>query len=188
MVKPVNSKFFTNENVKILISFHNGTGVVTGYIVRQIGTSRYVVTVDGTTMFTVQLAQTTAQAGTLTAGYGTIQFTTGAYIKVIRDKQAVTTEGAVVLWNPSVNLSALLSVVGDVTVGQILTANVVYETAPVSEVYQWFRDGVAIAAADDVTYTLVGADDGALITFVVTATYPGVRYTFTSPATAPVAP
>lgn len=100
---PLNSKYFGSGNGKIQISFHNGSSVVTGYVVRQVGTSRFVVTVDGVTTYTVLLAQTTSLASSLTAGYATILVNpTGGgsaeHAMKITSTKVTTTEGNSYNW------------------------------------------------------------------------------------------
>lgn len=66
---PIPHHHFGYGNIKIY--FHDGTSLVSGYIVRQIGSKRYVVTADGTTTHIVQLKAVTALAE-LTAGTAAI--------------------------------------------------------------------------------------------------------------------
>lgn len=75
-MKPVNDKYFGSGSGKISVSYHNGSGTVTGYIVKQVGTSSFIVT-DGSTTRRVRLAQTTATAATLTDGFMRIAATGG---------------------------------------------------------------------------------------------------------------
>lgn len=58
---------------KIAIKFFNGTEVVEGYIVKQTGTRRYVVTQDGVTEYTVKLVRTMADLQNMGAGMATIE-------------------------------------------------------------------------------------------------------------------
>jgi hypothetical protein len=65
---PVNNKFFGTDGVAV--KFYNGTTTKTGYIIKQLGTDRFVVT-DGTTTsgvlntYTAYLVNTYAQATSL---------------------------------------------------------------------------------------------------------------------------
>lgn len=103
MGRPLSSAFFGSADGKIAIQFHDGSSVVTGYIVRQMGSTRYEVTQDGNTMFIVELAQTTAEAEDLVEGMATITATTAddvdVYIKNLQNFTAWTTEGLVINWN-----------------------------------------------------------------------------------------
>lgn len=42
-MRPLNKKNFGNATGKLAVRFHNGTGVVDGYIVKQLGTSKFLV-------------------------------------------------------------------------------------------------------------------------------------------------
>jgi hypothetical protein len=117
MGRPLSNAFFGAEDGKIAIQFHNGTSVVTGYIVKQMGSTRYQVTVDGTTMFVVSLAQTTDEAETLVAGMATIVATLAddseVFVKNLQNFTAWTTEGLAINWNNANNVdAATLGVVG----------------------------------------------------------------------------
>jgi len=61
-MKPINKKNFRATGMGV--SFYNGTAVVTGYVVKQSGTNKFVVT-DGVNTMKVRLAQTTAFATSL---------------------------------------------------------------------------------------------------------------------------
>lgn len=79
-------------------------------------------------------------------------------------------------------------ITGTATTGQTLTAvgSPRYGQQPIVDSWQWFRDGVAIDGADEQTYTLVLADEGADITIVQTATDPSDRATASLPSLAVV--
>ncbi len=63
---------------------------------------------------------------------------------------------------------------GDAMVGSMLTADQgVWEPTPITFSYQWMRDGVDIAGADEEEYFLVGADFGAEISVEVTGSRAG---------------
>lgn len=103
MGRPLSAAFFGSEEGKIAIQFHDGSSVVTGYIVRQMGSTRYEVTQDGDTMFVVELAQTTAEAEDLVEGMATITATTAddeaVFVKNLQNFTALTTEGLIINWN-----------------------------------------------------------------------------------------
>lgn len=58
---------------RIAIQFHNGTEVVEGFIVKQTGSRRYIVSQDGETEFTVKLVRTMADLQAMGPGMATIQ-------------------------------------------------------------------------------------------------------------------
>lgn len=103
MPRPLNDRNFGNAaNTSIKVRYHNGTGLVQGYIVKQLGTKRFRVTTNGTDTFDVSLAQTTAAATTLTAGNATIQIAVhgGSTENILKltSKLAYTTQGKVLSW------------------------------------------------------------------------------------------
>lgn len=199
MAKPVNSRFFGDGPGRVGIRFHNGTGVVTGNIVKQIGLTRYVVT-DGAQNYTVSLAQTTAEATNLTAGLATIMMyadgsDTPAYVKNLRGLRAETTAGTTMFWQDA----ALTDIGGDPTVSVLisgifavnatLSANVTEDSGgAATTTYQWAADGVDIVGATNQTFTLTGAEEGATITVTVTVTTATGSTTVTSPATEVIGP
>ncbi len=128
MGRPLNSSNFGPEVGKLKIKFHNGTSVVTGYVTRQIGSTRYEATVDGSALFIVDLAQSTALASSLTAGFATFEAvaTVGGgtvYLKNLQSVSALTTEGATVLWKNGVDVT-----VGTVAPAPTPTATIVVTT------------------------------------------------------------
>lgn len=66
------AKHFGHDTGKIRVRFHNGTEIVKGHIVKQLGVCRYKVS-DGRGEHVIQLAQTLAEATHLTPGLGTIR-------------------------------------------------------------------------------------------------------------------
>lgn len=103
MGRPLSSNFFGAEDGKVAIKFHNGTSVVTGYVVRQVGSTRYEVTANGTDNFFVLLAQTTDEAENLVEGYGTIEATladdSDVFVRNLQSHSLITTEGLGAVWN-----------------------------------------------------------------------------------------
>ncbi|MGI0012748.1 MAG: DUF7594 domain-containing protein [Nitrososphaera sp.] len=88
-----------------------------------------------------------------------------------------------------------VAITGTAVVGQVLTGNYTYADADGdlegTSTYRWLRNGASISGATAKTYTLVAADQGALIVFEVTpvaatGASPGVPVQ--SPAVGPVAP
>lgn len=181
MVKPLNSRFFGNDAMDIAVRFHNGTTVVPGRFVKQIGLKRYVVEDEQSNRFTVTLAQTTAEATNLTAGLATVECRADfndpvSYAREIKAAQMITTEGSIVNWR---DVLAIYSVApyhlndpginGDPIVGQELAASFARSGyGDVTDSISWRRDGVEVATGFN--YTLVTADIGALITYVMTST------------------
>lgn len=102
MGRPINQSNFGAEPGKIRVRFHNGTAVVTGYIVKQLGPVKYLVTADGTNNFTVDLVFTTAAAQALTAGQATIQITDAnsvtKYVSKLMSASCNTTDGSTLSW------------------------------------------------------------------------------------------
>ena len=68
-MRPINKKNFGSTAGRLAIKFYDGSSVKTGWVLAQVGTSRYKVT-DGTTTKVVSLAQTAKQVTALTAGTG----------------------------------------------------------------------------------------------------------------------
>jgi hypothetical protein len=100
---PINKKNFGNTaGSTIQVQYNNGTSTVTGYIVKQTGTSRYVVTSNGVVDYTVTLASTTALATALTSGYATVVVTNPSagteYASKITEDLVYTTAGHVYPW------------------------------------------------------------------------------------------
>lgn len=66
------SKHFGSDTGNIRVRFHNGTAVVDGHIVKQLGPARYKVS-DGQTEHVIRLAQTPDEVAALAPGLGTIR-------------------------------------------------------------------------------------------------------------------
>lgn len=71
-MKPINSKYFGSGSGKIRIRFHNGTSVVDGFIVKQIGETKYIASHGGND-YVVRLTKDNAEAANLTSGVGVIR-------------------------------------------------------------------------------------------------------------------
>jgi len=210
---PINKKNFGVG--KLLVKFHNGTGVVSGYITKQSGADRFVVT-DGTITKTVTLAQTTTLAQKLTgeltydssaADLATITLTVDAathYVKKILDRVAYTTAGGTFSWTTGVPAgtvygasnygsitpvnSVLPAITGTAQTGVELTVSTgTWSNTPSSYTYQWNADGVAIVGATLNAYTPVVDDEGSVLTVTVNAVKFGTApVAVTSAATAAV--
>jgi hypothetical protein len=99
---PVNNRNFGPTGIQV--SYNNGTAVVVGWIVKQLGTRKFTVTSDGVTLYSVFLAKTTAYAQTPGAGFCTIIITTTPnggpeYVKAIYDATVVTTANNKYPWS-----------------------------------------------------------------------------------------
>ncbi len=66
------SDYIGGDKGKIAVKFHNGTEMVAGFIVKQLGVRRYVVS-DGVILYTVDLARTLADLGNMQPGLATIE-------------------------------------------------------------------------------------------------------------------
>lgn len=100
---PLNNLNFGSAAGSIKVHYHNGSAVVAGYIVKQSSATKWVVTTDGTTKYTVKLAPT----GTPVAGQFTIYakaVTNGAasntteHVKKIDGHHITTAEGHRYMW------------------------------------------------------------------------------------------
>lgn len=114
MGRPISSNYFGAGVGKVAITFHNGTSVVNGYILRQSGTRQYVATVDGVTGFVVHLASTTAVATALTAGMATIKMVdssgTTKYVQKLMGTTCIDTTGVVSSWSTASAVGTTLKI------------------------------------------------------------------------------
>lgn len=114
-MKPLyDQKYFGVHGLKV--SFHNGTAVVNGYIVRQSGTNTFMCT-DGTLnpdnslkLSKVKLAPTTTLASTLTAGYCTMSINSTEHVKRIWSERVVTTEGNRYKWSLTTSVNGSMPI------------------------------------------------------------------------------
>ncbi len=116
---PINNKNFGATAGRLAVKFYDGSSVKTGWVLAQVGTSRYKVT-DGTTTKIVTLAQSTDQVTALTAGtgpdaamradLGTIEMTpfggSVENVKKLMGSQAVTVQGSFITWQLGVTATA----------------------------------------------------------------------------------
>lgn len=73
-MRPVNNRNFGADAGRIRVRYNNGTSVVTGRIVRQVGTTRFVVEQDnGSNRRVIRLAATSGDAANPPVGFGTIR-------------------------------------------------------------------------------------------------------------------
>ncbi len=195
---PINSANFGTAATDILVKFYDGSALKNGYIVKQIGSTTFIVS-NGATTKTVSLATTTNLAQILTGEVTldgpavtdlcTVTLTENAnthYVTKFSSYTLATTAGAVWSWTGGtasgtvykvgtfsditpVN-SVLPAISGTKTVGQTLTSTSgTWSNTPSSYTYQWNRDGVAITSATASTYVLQAADEATVITVTVNA-------------------
>ncbi len=112
-MRPLNNKYFGPEATSLSVRFWNGDTIVSGYIHRQLGERRYLVT-DGLHFKRVTLATTTLMAQycdgvvsvpgddySIIDGFATIaatQASTTYYLNKVNSKLAYTTTGKVDRW------------------------------------------------------------------------------------------
>lgn len=97
---PINKKHFGPEDGKIAVRFHDGSTVVDGHIVKQLGTHKFRVS-DGTTTVDAVLAPDASVAASLTSGFFTIPVETSDgndYVTRLTASTAVTASGDAVSW------------------------------------------------------------------------------------------
>lgn len=94
---PLSKKYFGANYGSLAVDFFDGQATVSGYVVKQIGTVRFIVS-DGTTTKTCELAQTSEEASNLTDGLMTIKTESGVFIRKLMAFQAITTENDIMEW------------------------------------------------------------------------------------------
>lgn len=100
MARPLKETYFGTGDEAISVRFHNGTEVVNGHIVKQIGSRRFRVS-DGVVEKDCVLADTTEVAEALTDLFCTLTVETQTgdeFVKRILGNKVVTTEGQVIIW------------------------------------------------------------------------------------------
>lgn len=98
---PVNSRYFGPEDNKISVLFHNGVSVVQGYVVKQMGTTRFRVS-DGFVMRDVDLVKNLLDIEDIIEGQATIAINTNtgpAYVARIGSETLRTTDGRKLNWS-----------------------------------------------------------------------------------------
>jgi hypothetical protein len=102
MGRPLNKRYFgepTAAGNEIKVQFHNGTGSVNGWIVKQTGSKRFVVT-DGTTTKTCYLVDKASAA--VAAGEMTITVLDGAtprQVTKIAGRKVTMDNGSQINWD-----------------------------------------------------------------------------------------
>lgn len=105
MARPIPPKHFGAKYGALSVKFHNGETIVDGHIVRQIGTTRYVVS-DGTVSKICDLAKTQDEAVALEEGKCAIFASNGsAIIKLTANHAHVEGEAAPVVWQAEENVA-----------------------------------------------------------------------------------
>ena len=108
-----------------------------------------------------------------TASITTLTFGTHLITASVTDATAITTEATITLTvTNEAPIAEDVVITGGIEVEELLTGSYTFtdadgDTEDIST-YQWLRDGVAIAGATGITYTLVEDDLDAIITFEVT--------------------
>lgn len=91
---PINKKHFGPSGLDV--EFYNGTSAVSGHIVKQMGTHRFLCS-DGSNEAVCVLAQTQEDADTITEGFCTIVHA-GQNVRAIYSKVLVTIDGDRLAW------------------------------------------------------------------------------------------
>lgn len=153
-MRPINSRNFGPNGIEII--FHNGTSVVTGYILKQVGTSRYVVrTGADATPYVVTLVD----SNTPTAGFGAIRMTphgeSAVRIKVLRANHAVAFDGTQYAWRRGATTAAGQAKIN----GLAAPTDIALTTTSIP----------AAAQVGDTIATISGTDAGDVLTFTILA-------------------
>jgi hypothetical protein len=106
MSKTIPTGTYGGATGDIRVRFHNGSAVVVGYILNQIGQDQFQVAADSdpNTLYTITLAQTTALATSMTSLVGTILITpdngvTTEHVSKLHSSTCYTTEGNFYSWS-----------------------------------------------------------------------------------------
>jgi hypothetical protein len=170
---PLNKKHFGPETSKLPVRFWNGNSIVNGYVIQQVGSSRFVVT-DGLRIKRVDLARTTVLAqycngvGTppnsdysLIDGLATIVATRSGthYIWKLTSKKAYTTDGLGDRWaiGSAPNGELLISGVATLVLRDLSTSSVNF---PVNTNFSVYVRSITPGSALTAT-----SSDGTLLTF-----------------------
>lgn len=100
---PLNNKNFGSDAGKMAVKFFDGNATVTGYVVKQTGTKRFVCAANTANSFVATLAESPAVAAALTAGFCTIEATpfganTVEHVCAIQANLITTAEGNQYTW------------------------------------------------------------------------------------------
>lgn len=118
-MRPINKRNFGATAGRLAVRFHDGSSVRTGWVLAQVGTTRYKVT-DGTTTKFASLCQTTDQVTALLNGTGpaasmrpnlcTITITphggSAENVRKLTQNQAFTVQGSFITWKLGVASNA----------------------------------------------------------------------------------
>jgi len=102
---PISKVNFGSLTGKIKVHYHNGSSVVTGYIVKQTATKKFVVTTDGVTTYKVKFISSSATpvAGEMTIYVypvvNGVQSGSPEHAKEIDMNHVETFEGHRYIWN-----------------------------------------------------------------------------------------
>lgn len=167
MGRPINKRAFGLKAGALACTYHNGTAPVTGTIVSQLGSNKFLCT-DGTTPAICLLAQTTAAATTLTAGFMTITVAkfgggTENVSKFLNENQVLTTQGS----RLHVKLGTAGALAGDGTVTVVANAAptvanaIPNQTGTVAAAFSYVIPANTFADANGDTLTLSATTTGA---------------------------
>ncbi len=191
---PINSRNFGAKAGKLAVKFNDGSSVVTGWIVAQVGTKRYKVT-NGTTTGIRTLAQTSDELTALATGPNnlcTIEIvnyngSVTEHVQKLTRRHAITVEGNLLQFARGVAAAAngfgTVAVVANATP---TVANVIPDqvaTVAALFTYTFPANTFADLNGDTLTYTATKGDNSALPVWLV---FDGPTRTFTKAATAGV--
>lgn len=190
---PINNKNFGPGAGKLSVKFYDGSAVVTGYIVKQMGTATFrVAKADGSGMKVCRLAKTTSEITALTAGTGddsakrdnlcTVEIAAfgGATenVRSIQMNSVVTVQGSKLAWGETAD-AAGEGDIGGVANAAPTVANAIPDQA-FTVVAGWSFTFAANTFADTnmdaLTYTATLSTDAALPAEIV---FVGATRTFT---------
>ncbi len=181
---PLNKKHFGPASTSLSIRYWNGTAIVNGYVIRQLGETRYLVT-DGLNIRKVYLATTTQLAqycnGTavpggdysIIDGLATIVATRAGthFIRKITSKIAYTTEGLYDRWaiNSAPNGEFLLGGVATLVLRDLSTSSINF---PVNTDFSVYVRNITPGSSVAVT-----SEDGTIIAFSPQSRHISGRFT-----------
>lgn len=122
MGRPLNNRHFGDDDNRIAITYKvEGTEYI-GYIVKQLSTSEYRVTIDGVETHDVYLAQTEDEKNDLKDGFGFVVATdlegNEVQIVTIWSRTLKTVDGEVVQWATEGDNVFIIQQIKDVTIGE----------------------------------------------------------------------
>lgn len=167
---PINKNNFGPTG--LVVEFYNGTSAVTGHILKQMGSARFLCT-DGTNEAVCLLAQTQAEADTITEGFCTIVHA-GKNVRAIFSKAVITVDGERLLWGADEVAPTVANAIPD----QTATANGAFSYVIPANTFADANGGELTLSMDAVagfefdadTNTVSSDDVGAARTVTITIT------------------